>query len=74
MDYPGVGDIVDKHSYPGPAMPEPEALSIMAEGRGSHFDPRIYGLFVQVLPELKRLRQPDGRGVMAPGQGVPVGD
>ena len=38
-----------------PAMPEELALTIMEEGAGSHFDPRIYGVFRAVLPGLRRI-------------------
>jgi len=37
-------------------MSEQEALSIMTETRGSHFDPRIFDCFMRVLPDLRRIR------------------
>jgi len=36
-----------------PAMPLPEALAIMREGRGSHFDPQILDLFLESIDELQ---------------------
>ena len=41
-----------------PAMPLPEALAIMREGRGSHFDPQILDLFLESIDELQS--PPDG--------------
>lgn len=35
------------------ALPEEEALAIMTESRGSHFDPEIFDCFMKVLPELR---------------------
>ena len=35
------------------ALPEEEALAIMTESRGSHFDPEIFDCFMTVLPELR---------------------
>ncbi len=40
-----------------PAIPKPEALSMMTSDRGSHFDPRIFDCFVALLPEINRIRQ-----------------
>ena len=37
------------------ALPEEEALTIMTESRGSHFDPEIFDCFMAVLPELRRI-------------------
>ncbi|MGB6066193.1 MAG: HD domain-containing phosphohydrolase [Desulfomonilaceae bacterium] len=39
-----------------PALPEKEALSIIAEGKGKHFDPRILDCFFSLLPEIQRIR------------------
>jgi diguanylate cyclase (GGDEF)-like protein len=36
-----------------PAMPLSEALAIMREGRGSHFDPQILDLFLESIDELQ---------------------
>jgi len=47
--------LVHKRIY-RPAMSEEEALSIMSETRGSHFDPRIFDCFMRVLPDLRRIR------------------
>lgn len=38
------------------AMAEDEALAIMREGRGSHFDPRVFDLFLEKLPEIRVIR------------------
>ncbi len=40
-----------------PALSEEEALEIITDGRGSHFDPRIADVFMKVLPELRRMRE-----------------
>jgi len=37
------------------ALPEEEALAIMAADRGSHFDPAIFDCFISVLPELRMI-------------------
>jgi putative two-component system response regulator len=39
-----------------PAMSEEEALEIMDEGRGSHFDPEFYDMFRDLLPQLRDIR------------------
>ncbi len=36
-----------------PALPEAEALVLMEQGRGTHFDPRLLYLFFQALPEIR---------------------
>ena len=40
-----------------PAIPEPEALSMMTSNRGTHFDPRIFDRFVALLPKIRRIKQ-----------------
>ncbi len=40
-----------------PALPEDQALAIMEEGRGQHFDPEVLGQFMAALPDLRRIRQ-----------------
>jgi putative two-component system response regulator len=40
-----------------PAIPEPDALAMMASSRGKHFDPRMFDHFVSLLPEMRRIRQ-----------------
>lgn len=37
------------------AMTQDEVLAIMAQGRGSHFDPRLYDVFMGVLPQIQRI-------------------
>lgn len=45
------------------AMAEEDALAIMEKGRGSHFDPFLFGVFLALLPELRRIaaENPDDR-------------
>jgi putative two-component system response regulator len=45
-----------------PAMPEDEALAIVAEGRAKHFDPELYDIFVELLPRIRQLSEelPEG--------------
>jgi putative two-component system response regulator len=38
------------------AMTEDEALAIMREGRESHFDPRVFDLFLEKLPQIRVIR------------------
>ncbi len=40
----------------GPAIPEEEALAIMQAGREKHFDPRILDRFIELIPEIHRIR------------------
>lgn len=40
-----------------PAYPEEQVLAIMADGRGSQFDPEVYDAFGDCLPELQALRR-----------------
>ncbi len=37
------------------ALPENEALAIMEEGRGSHFDPFLFAIFFSLLPQMRRI-------------------
>jgi putative two-component system response regulator len=39
-----------------PALPEDQALDIMKQGRGSHFDPVILDLFLELLPQFRAIR------------------
>ena len=39
------------------ALPEEEALEIMRQGRGVHFDPRVYDCFREALPDFHRIRR-----------------
>ena len=36
-----------------PAMTEEEALAILRDGRGCHFDPQLLDLFLELLPEMR---------------------
>jgi len=47
--------LVHKRIY-RPALPEEEAMDIMAASRGSHFDPDIFDCFISVLPQLRTIR------------------
>ncbi len=40
-----------------PAMTEEQALTIMKEGRGTHFDPRLFDLFLEQLPAIRAIRE-----------------
>jgi len=40
-----------------PALPEEEALSILSDGRGKHFDPRMLDRFFGLLPQFRRIRE-----------------
>jgi len=48
--------LVSKRVY-RPAMPEEKALAIMKEGRGQHFDPKLFDLFLERLPEFHAIRE-----------------
>jgi len=37
------------------AEPEEKVLQIMQEGRGSHFDPKLYDLFIELLPNIRAI-------------------
>ena len=61
---PGVGRIValvDVYDALGndriyhKAAPEEKVLKIMSEGRATHFDPRIYDLFIKLLPKFRTI-------------------
>ncbi|MFQ5930300.1 MAG: HD domain-containing phosphohydrolase [Acidobacteriota bacterium] len=39
-----------------PAHPEEEVLAIMADGRGEHFDPRIFDCFLDIIPKFLSIR------------------
>ena len=45
------------------AMPEDQSLEIMEAGRGMHFDPFLFGIFLSILPEIRRIaaENPDER-------------
>ncbi len=38
------------------ALPEPQLLSIMAEGKGRHFKPQLFDLFIEMLPAIREIR------------------
>jgi len=39
------------------ASPEEEVLQIMSDGRENHFDPNCYDLFIELLPEIKKISE-----------------
>lgn len=39
-----------------PPIPEEKALEMMNRDKGTHFDPEIFDLFIQVLPKLRQIR------------------
>ncbi|AFM25791.1 HD domain-containing phosphohydrolase [Desulfomonile tiedjei] len=47
--------LIHKRVYK-PALPEEEVLSILSDGRGKHFDPIILDHFMNLLPEMRRIR------------------
>jgi len=47
--------MINRRVYKEP-IPEAEVLGIMAEASGRHFDPRLFALFMQILPEIRRIR------------------
>jgi putative two-component system response regulator len=40
-----------------PAYSEDDALEMLSEGRGSHFDPEVFDVFMDVLPAFRHIRQ-----------------
>ncbi len=40
-----------------PALPEAEALKVIAEGRGTHFDPDVHDCFMECLPDFRQISQ-----------------
>ncbi len=48
--------LVHKRVYK-PAFSEDQAISIMEEGKGSHFDPSVLQIFFDLLPEMRRIRE-----------------
>jgi len=53
-------DVYDALSHPRvyrPAHPEDEVTAIMADGRGRHFDPKIFDVFLEVKPTFQRIRR-----------------
>lgn len=44
-----------------PAFPEEKALAIMQEGRGQHFDSKMFDCFLDVLPQFREIRRNLGK-------------
>ena len=57
------------------ALPETEALAIMERGRGNHFDPFLFGVFLSLVPEMRRIAEenPDERVEEYARRGSPNG-
>ncbi len=47
--------LVHKRVY-RPALSEGEAIQIMSQDKGTHFDPRVFDAFLRVLPKLRQIR------------------
>jgi putative two-component system response regulator len=47
--------LVHKRIY-RPPLPEEEAMRIITNDKGIHFDPRIFDAFIRVLPKLRQVR------------------
>jgi putative two-component system response regulator len=58
-----VYDALTHHRVYHEALPEDKAMEIMEEGRGKHFDPFLFSVFLSLLPEIRRIAQqnPDDR-------------
>ena len=58
-----------------PAMPETEAMAIMEQGRGSHFDPFLFGVFLSLAPQMRRIaaENPDERAEESACRTSPTG-
>lgn len=52
-----VYDALVTHRVYRPALPEEEALTIMAKGKGGHFDPGLYECFIAALPTLRQIQE-----------------
>ena len=53
-------DVYDALSHPRvyrPSHPKDEVTAIMEDGRGKHFDPRIFDVFLEVKPILQSIRK-----------------
>jgi response regulator RpfG family c-di-GMP phosphodiesterase len=57
--------LVTKRPYKA-ALPEDEALAVMASERGTHFDPEIYDAFLRALPRIRELSRSVGASDLAP--------
>jgi putative two-component system response regulator len=56
----GIADVYDALTHDRvyrPAMSEGDALAILEQGRGSHFDPVLLDLFLCLVPELRRIAE-----------------
>ena len=52
-----VFDALTTHRPYRPALSEKEALTLIQNGVGTHFDPRVYAAFVASLEEMRRIQQ-----------------
>ena len=54
-----IGDVYDALVHDRvyrPAMSEEQAVGIITEGRGSHFDPDVFDAFIKLLPQFRAIR------------------
>lgn len=54
--------LVSNRPYKGPRSDE-DAMAILKEGAGSHFDPAVHAAFVEILPEILAIRDRFADGV-----------
>ncbi|MEI8373099.1 MAG: HD domain-containing phosphohydrolase [Planctomycetota bacterium] len=52
-----VYDALTHHRVYHEALPEDQALEIMEQGCGRHFDPFLFSIFLSLLPEFRRIAQ-----------------
>jgi len=55
-----IADVYDALLHPRawrPAFSEEEAISMMVQEKGKHFDPRLLEVFIRTLPEIRRIRE-----------------
>jgi len=50
-----VFDALTHHRVYHEALPENQAMEIMEQGRGKHFDPFLFSVFLSLLPEIRRI-------------------
>ncbi len=59
--------VTSKRPYKDP-FPENEALKIIGDGAGNHFDPDVYAAFMDALPEIRSIKERFIDGVRIPSQ------
>jgi len=67
-----IADVYDSltcaRAYRAP-FSEPDALNILRDGRGTHFDPEIFDVFMDVLPAFRHIKQQIADVPTAPAAG-----